>query len=196
MLIVVLLVIDQWIKITVKTTMPLNTAHEVAPWFYIHFIENNGMAYGMSFIPKPLLTTFRFAEVVLLSVYLWQQVRRGARWLYVTLLAMLIAGATGNLIDCLLYKVCFTTSTPFAVSYFAPDFTRWADYMNGRVVDMFSFPFVDTYLPAWVPIWGGERYIFFQPIFNFADACVSTSVVAAFLFCRKELSQLSSKAKQ
>lgn len=191
--ILLILIIDQWIKIEVKTTMRLHESHEVTSWFYISFIENNGMAYGMSFIYKPLLTIFRFIAVVVLSVYLCRQIRNGARWVYVILLSLIIAGAAGNLIDCMFYGLCFTSSTPFSVSYMVPFGQGYSEFLTGRVVDMFYFPLIVTQYPDWVPMYGGQPFIFFSPVFNFADASISTAVVALILFCHKELALIGQK---
>lgn len=196
LLVALILVIDQWIKIEVKTTMSLHESHEVTSWFYIFFIENNGMAYGMSFIPKTLLTLFRLAAIIAIGAYLVCQIRRGARWLYVVLLSMLLAGAAGNLIDCVFYGLCFTQSSPDYASYLVPLGQGYGTILNGKVVDMFYFPLIVTHYPTWFPVWGGEPFIFFSPVFNFADACVSVSVVAAFFFCRKELGGLSFSNKK
>lgn len=190
MLILVILVIDQWIKIEVKTTMLLHESHEVTSWFYITFIENKGMAYGMSFIYKPILSLFRFAAIIVIGIYLYRQIRQGARWLYVSLLSMVLAGAAGNLIDCMFYGLCFTASTPFSIAEFVPFGEGYAEFLTGKVVDMFYFPLIVTQYPDWFPVYGGQEFIFFSPVFNFADASISTSVVCLFLFCHKELSKM------
>lgn len=190
LLVLVILVIDQWIKIDVKTSMRLHESHEITSWFYIAFIENKGMAYGMSFIYKPLLSLFRLAAIVVLSVYLYRQVRKGARWIYVTLLAMVIAGAAGNLIDCMFYGLCFSESTVFNVAEVVPFGQGYAEFLTGKVVDMFYFPLIVTQYPDWFPIYGGQEFIFFSPVFNFADASISVSVVSLILFCHKELAAI------
>lgn len=186
-----ILLIDQWIKIEVKTSMTLYEKHEVTSWFYIYFIENNGMAFGMSFINKTLLSLFRLGAIMVIAVFLYKEIRRGVRWIWVVLLSMLWAGAAGNLIDCIFYGVCFTQSSPDYVAYGVPIGQGYATWLNGRVVDMFYFPLIVTDLPQWIPFWGGQHFVFFSPIFNFADAAVSCSVIAAFLFCRKEMSEIT-----
>lgn len=191
LLIVVLLVIDQVIKIAVKTNMHLYESIWIADWFQIHFIENNGMAFGLSFINKYVLTIFRIVAVTLIAVYLHRQIGQGARTLYVVLLSMLLAGAAGNIIDSMFYGEIFAASSPFYVSYFVPFGQGYSGFLTGKVVDMFYFPLIVSTWPEWMPFVGGEDFIFFSPVFNFADACVSVSVVALLLFCRKELSTLS-----
>lgn len=190
LLVVVLMIIDQWIKIEVKTTMRLHESREITSWFYIAFIENKGMAYGMSFIYKPLLTLFRLAAIIVIGTYLGKQILKGARWLFVGILSMVLAGAAGNLIDCMFYGLCFTESTPYDVAYMVPMGQGYAEFLTGKVVDMFYFPLIVTQYPDWFPLYGGQEFIFFSPVFNFADACISVSVVALILFCHKELAEL------
>ncbi len=196
LLIVALLVVDQVIKIWVKTHMPLHDSIHITDWFYISFIENNGMAYGMTFINKVVLSVFRIIVSTVVAVYIIKQIKRHARTLYVVLLALIFAGAAGNIFDCMFYGLCFSESTPFQVAQCVPFGEGYASFLQGRVVDMFYFPIIDTHLPEWLPIWGGEHFIFFSPVFNFADACISVGVVALLLFCRKELGTISfSKSK-
>lgn len=181
-LIIVILLIDQAIKIWVKTHMDIGESIYVAgDWFQLHFIENNGMAYGMQIGSKLLLSLFRLVAIVILSYYIWQQARQKARWGYVVCLAMILAGAAGNLIDCMFYGIIFGGYAPF---------------MMGRVVDMFYFPIIRTTWPDWMPIWGGQDFTFFSPVFNFADASISVGVVVLLLFYRKELSKLSLKREK
>ena len=189
--IVVLLVIDQVIKIAVKTNMHLYESIWITDWFQIHFIENNGMAFGLSFINKYVLTIFRIVAVTLIAIYLHRQIQQGARTIYIVLLSLLLAGAAGNIIDCMFYGEIFTASSPFYVSYIVQFGQGYSGFLTGKVVDMFYFPLIVTTWPDWMPFWGGEEFIFFSPVFNFADACVSVSVVALFLFCRPELATLS-----
>ena len=189
--IVVLLVIDQVIKIAVKTNMHLYESIWITDWFQIHFIENNGMAFGLSFINKYALTIFRIVAVTLIAIYLHRQIQQGARTIYIVLLSLLLAGAAGNIIDCMFYGEIFTASSPFYVSYLVPFGQGYSGFLTGKVVDMFYFPLIVTTWPDWMPFWGGDEFIFFSPVFNFADACVSVSVVALFLFCRPELATLS-----
>lgn len=189
--IVVLLVIDQVIKIAVKTNMHLYESIWITDWFQIHFIENNGMAFGLSFINKYVLTIFRIVAVTLIAIYLHRQIQQGARTIYIVLLSMLLAGAAGNIIDCMFYGEIFTASSPFYVSYLVPFGHGYSGFLTGKVVDMFYFPLIVTTWPEWMPFVGGEEFIFFSPVFNFADACVSVAVVALLLFCRRELAALS-----
>lgn len=197
--VLLILIVDQIIKVEVKTGMYLHESIRITDWFIIYFIENEGMAYGMTVGSKLLLTLFRIVAVIVISFYLSTQVRKGARWGYIVCLAMVLAGAAGNIIDCLCYGQIFTESTNNTISHFVEWGTGYAPVFYGKVVDMFYFPIIDTYLPDWLPIWGGEHFIFFSPIFNFADSCISVGVVLLLLFFRKELGEISlssSKSKK
>ena len=187
------IVIDQLIKIWVKTNMTLHESIRVFDWFYISFIENNGMAYGMQIGSKLALSLFRVAAIGLLAYYLWLQVHNKARTGYIVCLAMVLAGAVGNLIDCMFYGMMFNASSPHYLSYFVPFGSGYAPFLMGRVVDMFYFPLIVTTWPDWVPYWGGEEFVFFSPVFNFADANISVGVVLLLLFYHKEISQISLK---
>ena len=193
LLVVVSIAIDQIIKIWVKTSMTLHESIRVTEWFYISFIENNGMAYGMQIGSKLALSLFRVVAISLLAYYLWLQVRRHARTGYIVCLSMVLAGAIGNLIDCMFYGLVFSASSVHYTSYFVPFGTGYASFLMGKVVDMFYFPLIVTTWPEWVPLWGGQEFIFFSPVFNFADANISVGVVLLLLFYRKEISQISLK---
>ncbi|WP_288319138.1 lipoprotein signal peptidase [Xylanibacter caecicola] len=192
-LIVLVLIIDQIIKIEVKTGMCLYESIRITDWFYINFIENNGMAYGMTFINKLVLSLFRVIAISALGYYICVQIRRKARILYICLLSVVFAGALGNLIDCMFYGLIFNASSPYYVSYMVPFGQGYSSFLMGKVVDMFYFPLIVTTWPEWVPVFGGDEFIFFSPVFNFADACISVGVVSLILFCRNELSQITFK---
>lgn len=191
--VLLLLIIDQCIKIYVKTHMCLHESVRITDWFYISFIENNGMAYGMTFIPKYALSTFRLLACCALVWFIYKQIQAGARKRWIALLALILAGAIGNLIDCMFYGLVFCGSSPYFTSFFVDFGTGYAPFLQGRVVDMFYFPLIVTTYPEWFPVWGGQPFIFFSPVFNFADACISVGVVAMLLFCRKELTMLNSQ---
>ena len=197
--VLLILIIDQIIKVEVKTGMSLHESKRITDWFFIYFIENEGMAYGMTVGSKLLLTLFRIVAVIVISFYLSAQVRKGARWGYIVCLAMVLAGAAGNIIDCLCYGQIFTESTNTTISHLVAWGDGYAPVFYGKVVDMFYFPIIDTNWPDWLPIWGGKHFIFFSPIFNFADSCISVGVVLLLLFFRKELGEISlspSKSKK
>lgn len=192
-IVVAILLIDQIIKIEVKTNMTLGEAKRVTDWFYIEFIENNGMAYGMKFINKLVLSLFRLFAIGFIGYYLAKIIKKNVAPLgYIVLIAMVLAGAAGNLIDCLFYGLIFDASTPFTVSQFVPFGEGYSTILHGKVVDMFYFPIIQTTWPECVPYFGGSEYVFFSPVFNFADACISVGVVALLLFYRKQLEVLFS----
>ena len=192
-IVVAILLIDQIIKIEVKTNMTLGEAKRVTDWFYIEFIENNGMAYGMKFINKLVLSLFRLFAIGFIGYYLAKIIKKNVAPLgYIVLIAMVLAGAAGNFIDCLFYGLIFDASTPFTVSQFVPFGEGYSTFLHGKVVDMFYFPIIQTTWPEWVPYFGGSEYVFFSPVFNFADACISVGVVALLLFYRKQLEVLFS----
>ena len=192
-LVIAILVIDQLIKIWVKTNMTLHESIHITDWFFISFIENNGMAYGMQIGSKLVLSLFRVAAISLLGYFIWLQVRKKTPTGYIVCLVMVLAGAIGNLIDCMFYGLLFNASSPYYTSYFVPFGTGYAPFLMGKVVDMFYFPLIVTTWPQWMPMVGGDEFVFFSPVFNFADANISVGVVLLLLFYRKQISQMTLK---
>ena len=195
LIVVGVLLVDQLIKIWVKTNMTLHEQIEILSWFKIVFIENNGMAYGMEIGSKLVLSLFRVVAISVLAYYVVGLVKRQARWGYLVCLSMIMAGAVGNLLDSMFYGLVFNASSEFYTSYFVPFGTGYAPFLMGKVVDMFYFPLIVTTWPDWVPVVGGNPYVFFSPIFNFADASISVGVVMLLLFSRKEIGEISLKKK-
>ena len=191
LLVVAILLTDQAIKIWVKTSMCLHESIHITDWFYISFIENMGMAFGMQIGSKILLSVFRIVAIAFLAYYIRLEVGRKKRTGYIVCLSMVLAGAAGNLIDCMFYGLLFNESSVFYVSYFVPFGTGYAPFLMGKVVDMFYFPLIETEWPMWMPFVGGEHFVFFSPVFNFADSCISVSVVWLLLFYRQEISRMS-----
>ena len=185
------LIIDQLIKIAVKTNMYLHENIHVTDWFYIYFTENNGMAFGMEIIGKLFLSLFRIVAVVLIAWYLTRVVKQKPRVKngYIVCLSLILAGAVGNIIDCVFYGEFFSASTHTDIATWVPMGQGYADWLHGRVVDMFYFPIIDTYWPDWMPFVGGEHFIFFSPIFNFADAAISCGIIALLLFYSRYLNE-------
>ncbi len=196
LLVLAILFIDQWLKIWVKTNMSLHESIEIFSWFKISFIENNGMAFGMEIGSKIFLSVFRVVAVAGLSYYIWLQLKEKAKTGYVVLLTMILAGAIGNLIDCMFYGLIFNVSTPYNVAEFVSFGDGYAPFLMGRVVDMFYFPLIEATWPTWMPVVGGQDFVFFSPVFNFADSCVSVGIIALLIFYRKELSQISFQKKE
>ena len=181
------IVIDQAIKIWVKTSMYMHEMIEITPWFKILFTENRGMAFGMELMDKLFLTSFRIVAVAFLIYIIGKQIKQGIDYLFLICLSLILAGATGNIIDCLFYGMVFNNPPAPIVAEFVPWGTGYDTMFYGRVVDMFYFPLVEWNWPDWLPFCGGEHFIFFSPIFNFADACISCGVIIVALFCRKQL---------
>ena len=191
LVVLAVLLIDQMIKFWVKTSMTLHESIHVTDWFYITFIENNGMAFGMQLGSKIVLSLFRVIAISALGYYIWLEVKRKAKTGYLVCLSLVLAGAAGNLIDCMFYGLVFNESSPYYLSYFVPFGTGYAPFLMGKVVDMFYFPLIETEWPMWMPFVGGEHFVFFSPVFNFADSCISVSVVWLLLFYRQEISRMS-----
>lgn len=184
------IIVDQMIKLWVKTHMYMHEVIDITPWFKILFTENNGMAFGMELVDKWLLTSFRIAAVCLLLYIMCKLIRQGVDYLFLVCMSLILAGAAGNIIDCLFYGQIFNNPPAPIVAEYVPFGTGYASLFHGRVVDMFYFPLIEWNWPGWLPFLGGEHFIFFSPIFNFADACISCGVIAILLFCRRQLQGL------
>jgi signal peptidase II len=186
-LVVALLIIDQVIKLLVKTNMTLGQSiHVFGDWFQIYFIENNGMAFGMQFgghIGKYLLSIFRIVLVGVIIVYINRLLKKPETpWGVLVGLSAIMCGALGNIVDSLFYGLIFSESTFTQVAQLFPEGGGYAPFLQGRVVDMLYFPLIDTDLPSWVPFWGGRHIIFFRPIFNFADSCITCGAIYLLIF--------------
>ena len=191
-LILVILFIDQAIKFYIKLNYFIGEEHAlIGSWARLHFIENEGMAWGLKFgggFGKILLTLFRLGAVIwgsfLIKGFIEKKYHNG----FIFCAALIYAGAVGNLIDSMFYGMIFEQSVPFTtqVAVFMPKTGSYAPFLYGKVVDMFYFPIIqNAHFPNWFPIWGGEEFEFFRPVFNFADAAISTGVISLFVFQRK-----------
>lgn len=185
LLIVLLLVIDQVIKIYIKTHMYLHESIRVTDWCYIFFTENNGMAFGMQIFGKLFLTLFRIIAVAAIIWCLYKFVKANLKTGFLVCVSLILTGAVGNIIDSIFYGVIFSESSFSHISTLVPWGTGYAPMLYGKVVDMFYFPFIETDWPSWMPFVGGEHFIFFSPIFNFADSCISVGIVALLIFYSK-----------
>ncbi len=169
--------------------MYVHESIHITDWFYITFIENNGMAFGMELFNKLFLTTFRLLATTAVAVYIAKLIRKGVSWGYLICLAFIMTGAAGNIIDCVFYGLIFNDAQWPEVAHFVPFGEGYSTWFRGRVVDMFYFPIAEWTWPTWMPIIGGDHCQFFSYIFNVADACISVAVVALLLFCRQTLAQ-------
>lgn len=188
-IIIGVLLIDQIVKIWVKTHMYLGQEFVIADWFRIYFIENNGMAFGMELGSKLFLTMFRIVAVGLLIYYICRIKNRVDIMLgYIVCCALITAGAAGNIIDSVFYGMIFNDPYPPEVAMMFPPDGGYASIFHGKVVDMLYFPLFSFYWPDWVPFVGGDYFLFFQPIFNIADAAITVGILVLILFYSKYLS--------
>ena len=188
LLILLILIIDQTLKIWIKTHMMLGQEYTLfGNWGFIHFTENNGMAFGMEFggnIGKLFLSVFRLAAVGAIGWYLWYLIKNKANTGLVLAIGAILAGAVGNILDSVFYGMFFNESY-YNVATLFPDGGGYASFLQGKVVDMFYFPLFEGQYPSWFPFWGGEQFLFFRPVFNVADSSITLGVASILLFQRK-----------
>lgn len=199
MLVFLILMVDQASKIYIKTHFQYG--EEVAifglNWAYLHFVENNGMAFGISLggeYGKLILSIFRIIAVILLGIYIKRLDKEGAHNGLILAFALIFAGALGNIIDCAFYGMIFSNSNYHGglATMFPPE-GGYAPFLHGKVVDMLYFPMVDTILPEWVPFWGGQRFTFFDPVFNVADAAISVGIATLIIFYNRFFKETQAK---
>lgn len=185
------LFIDQFIKIYIKLNYPLGEVTRVAgDWFILHFTENPGMAFGLEFggdYGKLLLSSFRIIASIAGIWYIINIVKKGEHPGLILSVSLILAGAIGNILDSAFYGMLFSESDDFNTSKFLPAEGGYAGFLHGRVVDMFYFPIWNGTFPTWFPVWGGEDFQFFRPIFNFADFSISCGVGIILVFQKKIL---------
>ena len=205
LIILLVLIADQLLKIYVKTSFPLNSSKHVAGnWFQLYFVENPGMAYGWKFggnWGKLALTVFRLGAVVFGTWYIGSIIRKGYHKGFIICAALIYAGALGNLIDSCFYGMIFDKGMLYDPQI--NDYTNYSglatfgkgysSFLHGNVVDMLYFPVIDGYFPGWFPRWGGQKFTFFSPIFNIADAAISFGVIVILLFQKRFFRQRNTK---
>lgn len=188
LIIFLILFIDQFVKIWIKTHMTLGQEIFVAGnWFIIHFTENEGMAFGMSFggnWGKLLLSLFRIVAVGAIGWYILKLIKENADNLLIVSMSFIFAGAVGNIIDSAFYGLIFNESY-FNVATMFPKGGGYASFLHGKVVDMLYFPIIETRFPAWLPIMGGKDFTFFSPVFNIADSSITIGVAMLIIFQKR-----------
>ena len=186
LIVILILIIDQVSKIYIKTHFILGEDGKVFDWFRIRFIENEGMAWGAE-IPgsygKLILTLFRIVAVGGIGYWLYDSVKKGYSAYLIASIALILAGAFGNIVDSVFYGLIFNHSHGQVATLFAEN--PYGTVFHGKVVDMFYFPLFDGVFPEWFPIWGGQDFLFFNAIFNVADAAISVGVIILILFNKK-----------
>lgn len=190
------IILDQLLKIWVKTHLYLGESIRIFPWFELLFVQNNGMAFGIELGSKIFLTLFRIVVAGAVLWYIWRIRHRSDLPMgYVACFALIAAGAAGNIIDCMFYGLIFNDPLPPEVASLFPAGGGYAPFLMGKVVDMLYFPLFSFYWPDWVPVVGGEHFIFFQPVFNLADAAISVGLLVLVIFYGKVFSRPEASPK-
>jgi signal peptidase II len=188
-IVLIVILIDQVFKFWIKTTMYMGEEIPIfGNWFILHFTENEGMAFGMQFggeYGKLMLSIFRIIAIIFIGIYIVVQARKGAPTGLLVSFSLIFAGALGNIIDSAIYGLIFSESTYHSVATLFPEGGGYATFLHGKVVDMLYFPLFKGYLPGWIPIWGGDYFIFFRPVFNIADSSITIGVFMLILFNRR-----------
>ncbi len=190
-IILIILIVDQAVKIWIKTHINYGDGFDILglSWAKIHFVENEGMAFGMSFgglTGKYILSIFRIVMTGFLLYILYNLIKQNETIGLIVSFSMVIAGAVGNSIDGMFYGLIFSESHYHGglATMFPPE-GGYGSFLTGKVVDMLYFPMIDTVLPEWLPIWGGQRFEFFRPVFNIADSAITVGVASILLFHRR-----------
>jgi signal peptidase II len=194
LLILLILLIDQILKIWVKTHMEIGQEiHMFGKWGVLHFIENNGMAFGMEMggkLGKFILSIFRIAAIFGIGWFLRSLIAKKSNLGLILSVSAILAGAIGNIIDSAFYGMIFSESFNQPAILFPPG-GGYSSFLHGRVVDMFYFPIINTHWPQWSPVKAGESFVFFRPVFNIADSAITCGVISILLFQKKMFKDIS-----
>jgi signal peptidase II len=184
-----ILILDQVLKVWIKTHMTLGQETVIFNhWFLLHFTENEGMAFGLSLggdWGKLMLSLIRVVAIIVIGMYLYRLTKKNAPFGLILSFSLILAGAAGNMIDSAFYGMIFGQSSYHTVAQIFPEGGGYNSFLYGKVVDMFYFPLYQGYLPDWLPVWSGQRFIFFRPVFNIADSSITIGVIILILFQRK-----------
>jgi len=182
------LIIDQILKWYIKTHFMLGEDYKIFDWFYIHFTENPGMAFGLTLSDgdwgKLILSLLRIVAAIAIGWYLIRLIKEQAKFIFITAISFIWAGAVGNIIDSLFYGIIYSSSEGQLAQLFPPN-GGYGTFLHGKVVDMLYFPLIEGHFPSWFPIWANEPFIFFRPVFNIADSSITVGVVLIILFYNK-----------
>jgi len=188
LIVLLVLIIDQALKFWVKTHMTIGEEiHVAGNWFILHFIENNGMAFGLEFagkIGKVILSLFRIIAIVAIGWYIRYLIKNDAPTGIILSVSLILAGALGNIIDSVFYGMIFNDSH-FQVAKLFPEGGGYSSFLHGKVVDMFYFPIIQGHYPDWFPFKANQEFIFFRPVFNIADSSITSGVALILIFYRK-----------
>ncbi|MFT0714200.1 lipoprotein signal peptidase [Flagellimonas lutimaris] len=202
-IVILILLVDQISKIYIKTSFILGESHDVFSWFKILFIENEGAAWGTKLsdllpISEPtgklVLTIFRIFAVFGIGYWLWDIIKKQSPRTLILAVSLIFAGAVGNIIDSVFYGIIFDHSSGQVATLFTDE--AYGSLFHGKVVDMLYFPLVDTTWPDWVPSLGGQRFRFFEPVFNIADTAISTGVGILIVFNKKAFPKQDAEKKE
>lgn len=189
LIVIIILILDQVLKVWVKTHMYMGESQAIlGRWFFIHFTENEGMAFGMQLggnYGKLLLSLFRIIAVIIIGYWIYRISRKPGNTMLIVCISLILAGALGNIIDSAFYGLIFNESTFMQVATLFPEGGGYGTFLHGKVVDMFYFPIIEGNYPTWFPMVGGEDFTFFRPVFNIADSAITTGVLMLIVFQKK-----------
>lgn len=198
-IILLILIIDQVLKFWIKTHMALGDEYRIiGNWFIIHFVENNGMAFGFEFAGeygKMFLSIFRIIAVIAIGWYLIRMIKKNETTGFLVSIALIFTGALGNIIDSAFYGMIFDHSYG-QIASFLPEGGGYSSFLHGKVVDMFYFPVINSTYPAWFPFWPGRELVFFRPVFNIADSSITIGIFMILLFYRHHFDDSAQKEEE